>query len=190
MLSPEYAAWRQIRRRCHNPNDSAFQFYGAKGILVCERWRNSFPNFLADMGLRPPNKTSIDRIDNAKGYEPGNCRWADAKEQSRNRSLNRKLTFRGETLCLSEWAERLKITSGSLAERIERWGEERALSEPRGTRVRGVVRNGAKLDAEKIRAMRNARSAGLGFREIARDFGISVRTAWLAVTGNSWKGVE
>lgn len=81
--SPTYHTWLNMIARCDNPSAISYRYYGARGITVCERWRN-FENFLADMGERPPGKT-IDRKDNDKGYEPGNCRWATPAEQVANR---------------------------------------------------------------------------------------------------------
>jgi hypothetical protein len=70
--------------RCYNPKNVAYPWYQAKGIQVCERWRNSVAAFVEDMGHRPTAKHTVDRIDNSKGYEPGNCRWATMQEQCRN----------------------------------------------------------------------------------------------------------
>lgn len=81
---PEYLAWENMRRRCNNPADPRFKWYGARGISVCERW-NSFMNFLADMGMKPSPEHSIDRIDNDGNYEPGNCRWTTSIVQQNNR---------------------------------------------------------------------------------------------------------
>jgi hypothetical protein len=78
-----YARWAAIMNRCTNPNDANFRHYGGRGVTVCERWRD-FENFLADVGEPPPGLT-IDRIDNDRGYEPGNWRWATMKEQAHNR---------------------------------------------------------------------------------------------------------
>jgi hypothetical protein len=83
MWSPTYFSWQKMLQRCNNPNSDRYKYYGARGIIVCERWLHSFENFLADMGERPP-KRSIDRINNNGNYEPGNCRWATQSEQVRN----------------------------------------------------------------------------------------------------------
>lgn len=84
--SPEYTAWINIKERCLNAQRPDFPRYGGAGVAVCDRWRDSFESFLADMGPRPSARHSIDRINNSQGYEPGNCRWATREEQSRNRA--------------------------------------------------------------------------------------------------------
>lgn len=82
---PEYAIWNGIINRCTNPANGNFADYGGRGITVCDRWRQDFANFYADMGSRPSRKHSVDRIDNDKGYSPDNCRWATPVEQARNK---------------------------------------------------------------------------------------------------------
>ena len=79
-----YNSWMMMRTRCHNQNFPRWKEWGGRGITVCDQWRNSFETFLADMGERPDGRT-LDRIDNAGNYEPGNCRWATAKEQEANK---------------------------------------------------------------------------------------------------------
>lgn len=84
--SPTYYSWMAMKQRCLNPNHAEYSRYGAKGVTVCDRWKDSFETFLADMGERPAGKT-IDRFPNKTGnYEPGNCRWATPEEQSQNRT--------------------------------------------------------------------------------------------------------
>jgi len=81
--SREFRSWGAMLQRCYNPNANGYERWGGAGVVVCERWRNSFENFLEDMGPRP-EKTSLDRIDPFGNYEPSNCRWADAYTQNRN----------------------------------------------------------------------------------------------------------
>jgi hypothetical protein len=79
-----YRTWISMKRRCYYATHRDYQWYGARGIRVCDRWLESFENFFADMGERPRGM-SIDRIDNDGDYKPGNCRWADAYTQNGNR---------------------------------------------------------------------------------------------------------
>jgi hypothetical protein len=116
--SRTYQSWDGIIQRCCNPNCVAYLKYGARGIKVCERWRD-FKNFLADMGERPLDKT-IDRIDSKKGYYPENCRWATRLEQGQNTSRNIRITMNGKTLVLSEWARRLNVHRNTLGYRYHR----------------------------------------------------------------------
>jgi len=83
--STEYRAWTGMKARCYDHSTPAYKYYGAKGVTVCDRWKNSFENFFADMGYRPADKQSLDRINPFGNYEPSNCRWATHKEQANNR---------------------------------------------------------------------------------------------------------
>lgn len=93
--TPEYAIWCAMKARCHNPNDRDFKYYGARGVRVCDTWRTSFEAFIADVGRRPDPTLSIERLDNAKGYEPGNVAWATKEAQARNRRPWGSVTRRG-----------------------------------------------------------------------------------------------
>jgi hypothetical protein len=130
--TPEYLTWQSMRQRCRSPKDKRWDRYGGRGIKVCDRWNNSYPAFLEDMGRRPTPHHQIDRINNDGNYEPENCRWATAKEQSLNRRSNRRITFNGETLCVTEWANRLGLNKTTLMERLnsQKWSIEKALTAP------------------------------------------------------------
>lgn len=114
-----YSAWNAMKQRCHNPNSTEYHNYGGRGIIVCERWRDSFENFLADMGERPEGM-SIDRIDNDGNYEPGNCRWATSAEQARNKRTNNLVTFQNRTLTVMDWARYFKIPRSTLYARVKK----------------------------------------------------------------------
>lgn len=138
--TPEYRAWQQMRLRCLDPQHRAYPRYGGRGITICDRWKDSPENFVADMGPRPSPRHEIDRVDNDRGYEPDNCRWATRKTNSRNRRSNRMLTHRGETLALAEWCERLNIPRDTVRKRLESgWTVASALETP----VREKAPNGA-----------------------------------------------
>lgn len=128
----EYASWQKLKYRCLNVDDNAYDRYGGRGITVCERWANSFENFFADMGPRPSDKHSIDRINNDGNYEPGNCRWATAREQNLNQRRNRRLTLKEETMTITEWAKRLGVSATAIRRRIDKkgWSVHKALTTP------------------------------------------------------------
>jgi len=128
--SPEFMIWSSANTRCYRKAAPQYPNYGGRGIYMAEEWRTSFARFLADMGRRPPGG-SLDRIDNKGPYAPGNCRWATAQEQHRNRRDSRWLTLGTVTLTASEWAERLDMLPNTLYERLRRgWSDEQALTTP------------------------------------------------------------
>lgn len=117
--SPVYALWHTMINRCHHPGTNGFDYYGARGIVVCPRWRQSFAAFYADMGARPSPNHSIDRLDNDRGYEPGNCVWATSHQQARNRRTTRMITAFGKTQCLSDWAVEFGLKVITLHRRLK-----------------------------------------------------------------------
>lgn len=115
--TPTYNIWSNMKQRCINKNGRGYKNYGGRGIKVCDRWLNSFENFLEDMGERPV-KLTLDRIDNDGDYCKENCRWATRTTQNRNSRHCNKLTFNGETLTLREWSEKLDIKVCTLNYRV------------------------------------------------------------------------
>jgi len=127
----EFRIWWSMVERCRNPQDKAFASYGGRGITVDPRWA-TFKQFLTDVGVRPVGM-SLERLDNAKGYAPDNCRWATRVEQNNNKRNNTRVTAFGRTQTLAQWAAELhgRLTWGAIQSRLYRgWDAERALSQP------------------------------------------------------------
>lgn len=118
--SREYITWESMKGRCYNPNNNKFKNYGARGIKVCDRWLNSFQNFLKDMGKKPSDKHSIDRVDNDGPYSPSNCVWSLPKEQSRNKTTSRKLFYKGKDRTIAEIAEMENVKYSAIMYRVMR----------------------------------------------------------------------
>ncbi len=106
---PEYRVWNTMIQRCNNPNANGYSDYGKRGIKVCQRWRDSFEAFFADMGPRPGKRHTIERINNNGNYEPGNCCWLLRKLQPLNTRATRLVTFNGKTQPLTLWAKDCNI---------------------------------------------------------------------------------
>lgn len=118
--SPEYRIWAGICQRCGNEKRDEFVHYGGAGIKLCAEWRGSFLAFYQHIGPRPSKAHSVDRIDNSKGYEPGNVRWATPEQQAQNSSVARPVTYRGRTLTVSEWSRETGIGFTTLIARLNR----------------------------------------------------------------------
>lgn len=128
--SPEYIVWRAMVARCTNDKNPNYVRYGARGIRVCERWRNDFMVFLEDMGRRPAG-LSLERRDNDGDYTPENCVWATASEQANNRRSSRLISFAGKTMTLAQWSRATGIGVSSIHFRLKKgWPVDRALSTP------------------------------------------------------------
>lgn len=129
--SREYICWVSMKGRCLNPSNNRFHQYGGRGITVCQRWVDSFENFLSDMGPKPSPRHSINRIDNSKGYSPENTVWSTEAEQQRNKRNSSTLSMNGITKCIAQWAEDLMVPSSVLyARKRLGWSDERILSQP------------------------------------------------------------
>lgn len=128
--SVEYKTWMSMLHRCTNSNYEQWSLYGGRGIKVCERWQY-FEAFFEDMGKRPSKYHSIDRINSDGNYEPSNCRWGTLRQQNRNKRTNVMLTYKGETLCIQDWAARIGISSGGIQRRIRSgWSIDKIIETP------------------------------------------------------------
>jgi hypothetical protein len=125
--------WYGIIKRCENPKNAAYKFYGGRGISICKEWRDDFMSFYrwsVENGYS--DSLSIDRINVNGNYEPGNCRWAVPKEQQNNTTRNHYVTYLGKTKSIAEWADEYSISYSALLQRITKlkWSTKRALETP------------------------------------------------------------
>jgi hypothetical protein len=134
--TPEYKTWRSAVERCHNPNNRQYPAYGARGIKVADEWRSDFAAFFAHVGPRPSGRYTLDRIDNDRGYEPGNVRWATYTTQANNKRSNHLVVLDGETMTLAEAIRRKGQKSNVVRQRLAiGWPLERALNEVARPRI-------------------------------------------------------
>lgn len=121
-MTPEYFVWQAIKTGTTNKHTLAYQFYGAQGVTMCDRWRDSFEDFKADVGMKPSPDMLLSRLDKSKPYEPGNVVWSTRTETMRNRVDNHNITWNGKTLCLQAWSELLGVSAATLSQRLAKWG--------------------------------------------------------------------
>lgn len=133
-----YTIFRSMVERCENANSSAWEYYGSRGITICDEWRNDFKNFYDWSQKNGYNENlTIDRINNDGNYEPSNCRWVDYKTQARNTRSNRYIEIDGEVRCLSEWCEVLDVNIHTVKWRIAQGMDHKiALTKPIDERFR------------------------------------------------------
>jgi len=127
-----YAIWVGIKTRCLNTKHSTYPGYGGRGITICPEWRNDFLVFARDVGEFPGGAYTIERIDNNRGYEPGNTCWKLPYAQARNRRDNRWLTIYGKTMCVTDWCRQTGISSPCAYYRVRKlgWSWEAAVTTP------------------------------------------------------------
>jgi hypothetical protein len=169
--TPEYASWQHAKARCYNTGDKHFSDYGGRGITMCDRWRDSFELFLADMGPRPSRKHSIDRKNNDGHYEPSNCRWADPFQQANNTRHNRVVSALGAQRTMTEWARALAAKPGLVKARIRYgWSDHDAVTRPK-RQGRTLTHNGQTMTVAEW-----SRQCGLPCRIIQKR----IRIGWTA----------
>lgn len=131
--TPMHNVWWGMIERCESPYNKNYSNYGGRGIRVCDRWlgKEGFINFLKDMGERPSDKYSIERIDNNGNYEPSNCKWDVLEVQANNKRTSRFISFNGKTQTLAQWSKEKKFPPALLTKRLKRgWTIEKALNTP------------------------------------------------------------
>lgn len=184
----EYAIWNGIKQRCHNANFSAYEKYGGRGITMCDEWRESFEAFYRDVGPRPSPQHSVERDDNHRGYEPGNCRWATLAEQADNK--RRTIRIDGKTL--NQIAAETGIPVTTIRGRHYQGNADRVRAPGALTRRdaatmnKGAANGQAKLTEDGVRAMRSMRAQGMQLKDIAPKFGVSKSLVGLICRRERW----
>lgn len=203
VLGSVYRVWLGIRARCLNAEHPAFADYGGRGITICDRWRDDVHAFIADVGPKPSPALEIDRIDNDRGYEPGNVRWATRSENDRNRRSTTWIEFRGEQRRLIDLCEEFGIPGDTARFRLRKMGmtPEEAFTtpvrpkSPKGQRrpkppVRehqwGELNNCAKLTDTQRREVWARHNAGERMSDLARAFGVDPKTIAKIVSNPRW----
>lgn len=118
--SSEYRSWDSMKQRCYNKNNNRYKNYGERGIKVCDRWLNSFENFLEDMGQKPSRKHTLDRLDNKLGYCKNNCRWLLNIEQQRNQTKSVFIEYNGEKMIQTDWERKFNVCNGYIYAALKR----------------------------------------------------------------------
>ena len=124
-----YGIWSNIKTRCYNVNDPHYERWGAKGVVMCDQWRNDFKVFYDwAMSHGYSDELTIDRINNDGNYEPSNCRWVTLAENNRNKVHVRYITYNGKTQTIGQWTKELGLGKETIRERLKRgWTEIEAL---------------------------------------------------------------
>ena len=175
-----YMSWLSMTQRCNYPGRDDFDRYKGRGITICTRWKK-FENFIEDMGPRPAKNLTLDRVNKDGNYEPGNCRWATAKQQVGNTCQTKMISAEGMTLPVSEWARQKNLLVSTLSYRLRSgWRVGDALNAPEG----GVNKShssfaegratGKKLTQEQVQQMVDkARDGKHTARGLGVEFGVS-----------------
>ena len=180
-------------RRCHLPTSSGFKKYGARGIVVCDDWRNSFEAFIADMGKRPSLLHSIERRDNDGPYSPLNCVWATPETQAYNKRNTALLTHNGKTATLKEWAKETGVPIAKVKSRFyrnlppDRIFQASDLIRENTDFNRGERSSKSKLTADDVREIRRLRAEdGAIMKDIGNRFGVAVTTVDAILKRRNW----
>jgi hypothetical protein len=182
MDSTSYAIWKSMRTRCCNKNCAAYKHYGGRGIKICQRWMDSFENFLNDMGERPSMEHTLDRIDNNGDYCVENCRWATQLEQKNNTRKNAFLSFNGKTQTIAYWARELNLSPATISGRYQRGlSDIDCLSTPES---HGFV------NEDIVREIFLLRSQGKTMKEIGEPLNLKASTVCNILNRKAWTKVQ
>jgi hypothetical protein len=180
--SPEHRAWGHMKDRCHNPKSQRYDRYGARGIVVCARWRNSFEAFFADVGPRPTAEHSLGRIDNDGNYEPGNVRWETPDQQNANKCDSRIIEHDGRRLTVSQLSRELGVCPRTLYLRLAAgWSPEDTASMP--------IEKRRWLSVVEVGICKGLLSRGWNLQAIASRFGVCVETVRHIRNGRTHRAV-
>jgi len=179
--SREYQIWVGMISRCYNEKHTSYRDYGGRGITVCERWLDSFTLFLADMGKCPSTQHTLDRRKNNLGYFKKNCRWVTQKVQGRNRRDNVLITANGETLVLTEWAERLGVSGNALRLRkYKGWSDSDVINIPVKVRL---------TPKSVLNVYRDGISGKMTLSAVASRYKLPFSTVQAITSGRNWSSV-
>lgn len=161
----EYGTWINMKTRCLNPNSEDWENYGGRGITVCDRWINSFENFLSDMGVKPSPEYSLDRFPDVNGnYSPVNCRWATIIEQARNKRRTVYYETAGLKMILQDWANYFGVHQANLLNSLKAKGIDEVYNFY-NVKYNGVFPNGSKVVTKMTRINYNPSKPVIAFRE-------------------------
>lgn len=180
----EYAVWCSIKSRCYNLKNKFYFNYGGRGIKMSIEWKNSFEIFLKDMGKRPIDKHSIDRINNDGDYCKENCRWSTRVEQQNNTRKTVKIEYNNKIKSLKDWCRELNIPYKRVESRIKLgWSIKDVFETP-------VKKETNKLNKEKVSEIKQLLNKNLKYKEIAKIFNVDPTMIGLIARNKSWKNVE
>ena len=174
--SPEYLAWANVIKRCYNPNHDAYHNYGGRGIVMCDEWRHDFVAFYKHIGPRPKRGYDLDRIDNNRGYEPGNVRWVTRRVNANNRRVNVLVEYNGESITIADLARESGVDQTLLRERIGRgWPITEAVNIPAGA---VWCRDNATRERRQTKVWVDLPAGRVSFSAACRKHGVAIDTAW------------
>lgn len=147
---PTYESWSNMRRRCLDPQNPDYPYYGGRGITICDRWVENYDAFVEDMGLKPDRGHTLERQDNSGGYSKKNCTWATRKQQSRNKRNNHIVVINGVGKTIADWADESGVSCRALWLRLQREDISdnilRQVQKPQGCGTRGKYRRGCRCE--------------------------------------------